>query len=405
MSPGRLLRAGQVRGGARDGPGRPRGRLPAPLAAGDRRVRARRSPRHLRPERLRPLAGPGPEHADLRRGRGGARPRLRGRRGRAHGRRSCGRAPPGIFNVATGRAAPSRDVVKAIRRLVPYEVTVANAPRAGAITHRALRHRAARCGRAARLRLHALRRGAARHAGRLRSARACVTRGRSTCSTATRAPRRTSPRARPPCPGQREVAKRFGKEYFDGDRGQGYGGYRYDGRWVPIAERLRDLYGLRAGQRVLDVGLRQGLPAPRPPPGGARASGWPGSTSPTMRSCTPWTTCRPFLVRGHRRRACRFATRAFDLVISINTIHNLERARPASQAVREIERVSRRHRYVQVDSWLTEEQRREVRAVAAHRADLLGSRGLAAAVRGSGLHRRLLLDGDGVGRPERGRMP
>ena len=30
-------------------------------------------------------------------------------------------------------------------------------------------------------------------------------------------------------PAQREVAKRFGREYFDGDRGQGYGGYRYDG--------------------------------------------------------------------------------------------------------------------------------------------------------------------------------
>ena len=30
-------------------------------------------------------------------------------------------------------------------------------------------------------------------------------------------------------PAQREVAKRFAREYFDGERGQGYGGYRYDG--------------------------------------------------------------------------------------------------------------------------------------------------------------------------------
>ena len=60
-------------------------------------------------------------------------------------------------------------------------------------------------------------------------------------------------------PAQREVASRFAREYFDGDRGQGYGGYRYDGRWVPVAERFRDHYQLAAGQRVLDVGCAKGF--------------------------------------------------------------------------------------------------------------------------------------------------
>jgi 2-polyprenyl-3-methyl-5-hydroxy-6-metoxy-1,4-benzoquinol methylase len=60
-------------------------------------------------------------------------------------------------------------------------------------------------------------------------------------------------------PAQREVAKKFEREYFDGDRGQGYGGYRYDGRWVPVAERIRDHYRLEAGQRVLDVGCAKGF--------------------------------------------------------------------------------------------------------------------------------------------------
>src|SRR6267378_7369139 len=60
-------------------------------------------------------------------------------------------------------------------------------------------------------------------------------------------------------PSEREVAKGFGKEYFDGTRGQGYGGYRYDGRWVPIAERMRDFYGLRAGDQILDVGCAKGF--------------------------------------------------------------------------------------------------------------------------------------------------
>src|SRR5947209_16799650 len=60
-------------------------------------------------------------------------------------------------------------------------------------------------------------------------------------------------------PQEREVAKCFGREYFDGERTQGYGGYRYDGRWVPIAEHARELYGLKAGQRVLDVGCAKGF--------------------------------------------------------------------------------------------------------------------------------------------------
>ena len=33
----------------------------------------------------------------------------------------------------------------------------------------------------------------------------------------------------------RGIAMQFGREYFDGTREQGYGGYRYDGRWIPIA--------------------------------------------------------------------------------------------------------------------------------------------------------------------------
>lgn len=45
-------------------------------------------------------------------------------------------------------------------------------------------------------------------------------------------------------PRQRAIARQFGREYFDGNRSQGYGGYRYDGRWVVVATRMRDFYSL-----------------------------------------------------------------------------------------------------------------------------------------------------------------
>src|SRR5215471_16066940 len=121
-------------------------------------------------------------------------------------------------------------------------------------------------------------------------------------------------------PMQRDVAKRFGKEYFDGDRGQGYGGYRYDGRWVPIAERMRDYYGLKAGARVLDVGCAKGfllhdLRAVIP---GIHVAGLDVSPYAIAHAMED---VRPYLVVGTAERL-PFANEAFDLVISINTAHN-----------------------------------------------------------------------------------
>lgn len=152
---------------------------------------------------------------------------------------------------------------------------------------------------------------------------------------------------------EREVAKQFGREYFDGDRTQGYGGYRYDGRWVPIAERMRDYYDLRAGQRVLDVGCAKGflLHDFRTV---ARGIGVYGADVSAYALSEAMDDVRPRSVRASAD-CLPFADHAFDLVVSINTIHNLQLDR-CKRALAEIERVSRRHKYVQVDSWLTEEQ-------------------------------------------------
>src|ERR1700689_2128239 len=56
-----------------------------------------------------------------------------------------------------------------------------------------------------------------------------------------------------------DVAGRFGAEYWDGERRYGYGGYRYDGRWRPLAQTLIDRYGIKPGMNVLDVGCGKGF--------------------------------------------------------------------------------------------------------------------------------------------------
>src|SRR5437016_5619149 len=50
-------------------------------------------------------------------------------------------------------------------------------------------------------------------------------------------------------------AKEYEADYWDGDRRYGYGGYRYiPGRWTPVAQALIEIYGLKDGSSILDVG-------------------------------------------------------------------------------------------------------------------------------------------------------
>src|SRR5262245_51685587 len=133
----------------------------------------------------------------------------------------------------------------------------------------------------------------------------------------------------------RRIAMQFGREYFDGPREQGYGGYRYDGRWLPIAQDMIRHFGLRPGQRVLDVGCGKGF-----------------LVKDLMKTCPGLevfgvdiseyavTHCEPEVIG--RLQVCNatalpFPDRSFDCVISINTVHNLERA-GCIQALREMER-------------------------------------------------------------------
>ncbi|MAG68824.1 MAG: hypothetical protein CL471_00770 [Acidobacteria bacterium] len=56
-----------------------------------------------------------------------------------------------------------------------------------------------------------------------------------------------------------ELAKRWDRDYWDGDRATGYGGMRYDGRWRPVAEKMAAHYGIKPGYRILDVGCGKGF--------------------------------------------------------------------------------------------------------------------------------------------------
>jgi hypothetical protein len=151
----------------------------------------------------------------------------------------------------------------------------------------------------------------------------------------------------------RLLAKQFGRDFFDGERRHGYGGYNYDGRWLPVARRMAQYYNLAPDARILDVGAAKGfllhdfvevLP-------GSIVRGIDVSTY--ARDNAHGETGR--LIDIGSGDALPYPDASFDLVVSINSIHNLPLDR-CKKALAEIERVSCGHTFITVDAWRTEEE-------------------------------------------------
>jgi 2-polyprenyl-3-methyl-5-hydroxy-6-metoxy-1,4-benzoquinol methylase len=158
----------------------------------------------------------------------------------------------------------------------------------------------------------------------------------------------------------REIARRFDKDFFDGDRRHGYGGFSYMPRfWQPVIPTFQNHWKLNESSIVLDVGCAKGfmmhdmsqlIP-------GITVKGIDVSQYAIDNTIE---TMRPH-VQVANATALPFADKSFDIVISINTIHNLDRA-GCAQALREIERVARRGSFITVDAYRNDEERERMYA-------------------------------------------
>jgi len=153
---------------------------------------------------------------------------------------------------------------------------------------------------------------------------------------------------------QRAIARKFGKEFFDGDRSTGYGGFSYMPRfWQPVIPTFVEHWGLTADSSLLDVGcakgfmlfdLREAVP-------GIRVAGIDVSEY-AIEYGKP--EVRDFLSVADAK-SLPFNDDSFDVVISVNTVHNLEREECA-RALQEIERVSRQGAFITVDAYRNDEE-------------------------------------------------
>jgi SAM-dependent methyltransferase len=150
------------------------------------------------------------------------------------------------------------------------------------------------------------------------------------------------------------IAKRFGQEYFDGDRKHGYGGFYYDGRWKSFAKKLIEHYGLKPGMRVLDIGCAKGFLLhefkqlmPELEVAGLEISEY--AIAHGMESV------KPHMSVGNAMEL-PYPDSYFDLVLSINTLHNLQLP-GLFTAFGEIQRVGRGGKYVVIDSYRNEREK------------------------------------------------
>jgi len=149
-------------------------------------------------------------------------------------------------------------------------------------------------------------------------------------------------------------AKEWDYDYWDGDRRICYGGYNYDGRWKKVAEVMVNHYGLKSGDKVLDVGCGKGFllyDFTQVVPGIEVA----GIDISRYAINNAKQEIKPALKVAHAAEL-PFEDNSFDLIFSINTLHNLY-CYELENALKEIERVGRRYKYICVESYRTEEEK------------------------------------------------
>jgi protein-L-isoaspartate(D-aspartate) O-methyltransferase len=152
-----------------------------------------------------------------------------------------------------------------------------------------------------------------------------------------------------------EIAKQYGADYWDGERQYGYGGYSYDGRWRVVTDAMVDHYGIKPGDRILDIGCGKGYllyEFTQSMPGVEIA----GIDISEYAIENAKEEVKPFVQVGNAT-TLPFEDESFDFVVSLGTLHNL-RISELFQGIREMERVKKGERsYLMVESFRNERER------------------------------------------------
>jgi len=154
------------------------------------------------------------------------------------------------------------------------------------------------------------------------------------------------------------IARKFDREYFDGPRKLGLGGYTYNPKFFkPVVEDMINYYGLTNKSSILDVGCAKGFmlhdfkeALPNCTVAGIDISEYClKNTMPSVSEYCQKASCDKL----------PYPDNSFDLVVAIATIHNLDIG-GVKQSLKEINRVSRGHSFIKVNGYKTDKEQQEL---------------------------------------------
>ena len=156
----------------------------------------------------------------------------------------------------------------------------------------------------------------------------------------------------------RKIAREFGKDFFDGDRRHGYGGFVYNPRfWSEVVKDFRNYWNLNEKNTILDVGCGKGFMVydftkliPNLMIEGIDVSEYAIKNSKSEIS---------HLLKVANANSLPYENNSFDYIISINTIHNLD-LEECKKALKEITRVAKKSSFITVDAYNNEEEKKRM---------------------------------------------
>ena len=142
------------------------------------------------------------------------------------------------------------------------------------------------------------------------------------------------------------------KEYYDGKRINGYGGFKYDGRWRALLPKIIKKYKLTKKSKVLDLGCKKGflLKDLNILISGIKSFGIENHSYALKKA----VKCKSKLILSDYYKI-PFKNKYFDFVIAFNSLY-MQNLGDVIKSLKEIERVSKKS-YVILASGETDEER------------------------------------------------
>ncbi|MDA1330206.1 MAG: class I SAM-dependent methyltransferase [Chloroflexi bacterium] len=153
----------------------------------------------------------------------------------------------------------------------------------------------------------------------------------------------------------RIIASYRDKEFYDGDRNNGYGGLKNDGRWAPIAQNMFQEYSLNDRSSILQIGCDKGFLLHE------FLQHCPGITVKGTEISDYAIDCampsvKPFIQKASFTEL-PFTSGDFDFIIAIGAVYSLN-LDDAIKCLKEIQRVGKGKSFITLGAYDTEEDLR-----------------------------------------------